>query len=47
MIPETLQCDKCGAKLRIETDDLEYMELKKTEFLEKHKDCKNNAVIKR
>ena len=39
MIPETLTCDKCGAKLRIETDDAEFMEDRKEAFIKKHEGC--------
>jgi len=41
MTIEPLTCDKCGARLRIETDDPKYLEKKKEEFSEKHKDCKD------
>jgi hypothetical protein len=30
-----LTCDKCGAKLRIETDDPKFLEAKKKEFEKK------------
>lgn len=33
MIPETMKCDKCGATLRIETDDPKYLEKRKEQFL--------------
>jgi hypothetical protein len=36
----TLTCEKCGAKLTIETDDAAYKEKKKTAFEKKHGKCK-------
>ncbi len=39
MTIETLTCDKCGATLRIETDDAGYLEKRKAEFLEEHNNC--------
>jgi hypothetical protein len=42
MTPETLTCDKCGAKMRIETDDQECMDKKKAEFLKEHKKCQKH-----
>lgn len=39
MTPETLVCDRCGAKLRIETDDQKYLDKKKDEFEKKHEQC--------
>lgn len=35
-----ITCDKCGAKLTIETDDAAYKEKKKTAFEKKHGKCK-------
>lgn len=35
-----LTCDKCGAKLTIETDDAAYREKKKAAFEKKHAKCK-------
>jgi hypothetical protein len=40
MTPETLTCDKCGAKMRIETDDPKYLEEKKLKFEKDHGKCK-------
>lgn len=39
MTIETLTCDKCGAKLVIETDDDHYREKKKKDFNRKHDAC--------
>lgn len=39
MTIETLTC-QCGATLRIETDDQEYLKKKKAEFEKKHGNCK-------
>lgn len=39
----TLTCDRCGAVLRIETDDEKHMKKKQAEFEKKHKDCKKVA----
>lgn len=35
-----ITCEKCGAKLTIETDDAAYREKKKTAFEKKHAKCK-------
>lgn len=39
MTTETLVCDRCGAKLRIETDDQKFLDQKKAEFEKKHVRC--------
>lgn len=39
MIIETITC-QCGATMRIETDDQEYLKKKKAEFERKHSGCK-------
>jgi hypothetical protein len=36
----TLTCDKCGAKMTIETDDAAYKEKKKAAFEKRHAKCK-------
>ena len=36
----TLTCEKCGAKLTIETDDAAYREKKKAAFEKRHAKCK-------
>jgi hypothetical protein len=36
----TLTCDKCGAKMTIETDDAVYREKKRAAFEKKHAKCK-------
>lgn len=36
----TITCDKCGAKMTIETDDATYREKKKAAFEKKHGKCK-------
>jgi hypothetical protein len=36
----TLTCEKCGEKLKIETDDTSYREKKKAAFEKKHGKCK-------
>lgn len=35
-----LTCEKCGAKLAIETDDAAYREKKKAAFEKRHAKCK-------
>lgn len=43
MTPETLICDKCGAVLRIETDDHEYLDKQKDKFIKNHEGCLGGA----
>lgn len=38
-----LTCDRCGAVLRIETDDEKHLAKKQAEFEKKHKGCKKVA----
>ena len=38
-----LTCEKCGAKLTIETDDASYREKKRAAFEKKHGKCKEKA----
>lgn len=40
MIIEKVTCDCCGKSMRIETDDMKYLEKKKAEFQKKHGNCK-------
>ena len=39
----TLTCDRCGAVLRIETDDAKHCAKKQAEFEQKHTKCKKGA----
>jgi hypothetical protein len=41
-----ITCEKCGAKLTIETDDAAYREKKKTAFEKKHAKCKERKDVK-
>lgn len=41
MTIETVECDKCGKKHRIETDDHKFLADRKAEFEKSHKDCKD------
>jgi hypothetical protein len=39
MIIDPLVCQRCGAKLTIETDDRKYADKRREEFFRQHEDC--------